>query len=89
MGVPVVSLAGDRFMARMGFMLLGAVGLGALAQSDPAAFAAAADLAGAPARRATLRRTLRARRCATRPAVPASSNAPIAPCGGAGACGSR
>jgi uncharacterized protein (TIGR03032 family) len=62
MGVPVVTLVGDRFMARMGFMLLGAVGLGALAQPDPAAFAAAAaDLAGDAAQRATLRRELRQR----------------------------
>jgi predicted O-linked N-acetylglucosamine transferase (SPINDLY family) len=62
MGVPVVSLATGLHAGRVGLSLLTAVGLPELAGSTPDQFhAIALGLAGDPARRAELRRTLRAR----------------------------
>ena len=60
MGVPVISLVGDRHAARVGLSLLSAVGLSHLAVDSPDAFAAAAArLAADPAGLATLRASLR------------------------------
>src|SRR4029077_2442406 len=54
MGVPVVTLRGDRHAARVGASLLTRVGLEALIADDEAGYVAtAAALAGAPARRAS------------------------------------
>ncbi len=62
MGVPVVALAGDRHAARVGASLLAAAGLPDLVAADPDGYVALAQaLAGDPARRAELRRTLRSR----------------------------
>lgn len=62
MGVPVVSLAGHRFVSRMGYAHLARVGLSDLAVTDPRAFAAtAARLASDADRRAALRSGLRDR----------------------------
>jgi len=61
MGVPVVSLAGTRFVGRMGTDLLTKIGHADLvARSVEAYVAIAVALAGDPSRRAALRRTLRA-----------------------------
>ncbi len=66
MGVPVVSLKGGNFCARMGASILGAVGLSDLVAATPAEFVAIArDLARNRVRRQTLRRTLRARLAAS------------------------
>ncbi len=60
MGVPVISLAGPRMIARMGAGLLAAVGLNQCATTDADAFVArAAALAGDVHGLAELRRTLR------------------------------
>jgi len=62
MGVPVVSLTGDRTASRMGLTILSRVGLPELAASSEDAFVnTAALLASDHQRRAELRRTLRAR----------------------------
>ena len=56
MGVPVISLVGDRHSARVGLSLLSAVGLADLAVHSPEAFAAqAAQLAADPASLTALR----------------------------------
>jgi predicted O-linked N-acetylglucosamine transferase (SPINDLY family) len=61
MGVPAVSLAGDRFASRLGCSVLSNAGLPHLVASTPVAFARlAADLAGDLPRLAALRRGLRA-----------------------------
>ena len=62
MGVPVVSLRGARFAARVGASLLGAVGLPELVAEDAAQYEAiAAALASDPERLAGLRAALRPR----------------------------
>ena len=62
MGVPVVTLAGERFCGRMGVSLLESVGLGELVAPDAQAYIrTAATLAADPARLAALRGGLRAR----------------------------
>jgi predicted O-linked N-acetylglucosamine transferase (SPINDLY family) len=62
MGVPVVSLIGDRFVGRVGLDVLSRVGLGDLAVEGESAYVAtAAALAKDVARRETLRRELRGR----------------------------
>ena len=59
LGVPVVTLAGDRLLGRYGATLLNAVGLGDLvAESDDAYVATAVSLARDPERLAALRGTL-------------------------------
>lgn len=60
MGVPVVTLVGDRVLGRYGLSLLRAVGLAdGVAEDEQTYIARAAALAGDPARLAELRRTLR------------------------------
>jgi predicted O-linked N-acetylglucosamine transferase (SPINDLY family) len=62
MGVPVVTLTGDRIASRYGASLLGAVGLGDLvAENDPDYVAIASSLATDKVRRSELRGTLRRR----------------------------
>ncbi len=62
MGVPVVTLRGDRHAARVGTSLLTRAGLTELIADDPEGFVRiAADLAASPARLAVLRADLRAR----------------------------
>ncbi|MCE7974714.1 MAG: hypothetical protein DYG92_10410 [Leptolyngbya sp. PLA1] len=62
MGVPVVSLVGDRHAARVGLSLLHNVGLPELAASDEDAYVAAAlALANDPARLSSIRGSLRDR----------------------------
>jgi predicted O-linked N-acetylglucosamine transferase (SPINDLY family) len=62
MGVPVVSLAGDRHASRVGLSLLSAAGLPELvARTEDEFVTTAAALAADPARRADLRATLRSR----------------------------
>ena len=67
MGVPVVTLMGDRHAGRVGATLLEAVGLEDLVTGTPDAYVkAAASLAGDPHRLVCLRRTLRQRMQASR-----------------------
>jgi predicted O-linked N-acetylglucosamine transferase (SPINDLY family) len=67
MGVPVVTLRGDRHAARVGTSLLTRVGLAALIADDEAGYVArAADLAAAPERLAQLRAGLRAQVAASK-----------------------
>ncbi len=62
MGVPVVTLVGRAHASRVGATLLHAVGLDELAAADPDQFVSlASQLATDPARRTTLRASLRAR----------------------------
>jgi len=62
MGVPVVTLAGDRFISRMGVSMLASLGLTELAADTPEDYMAiAARLAGDPDRLAALRAGLRER----------------------------
>jgi len=62
MGVPVVTLAGSRFVGRAGAAMLGEVGLGDLVAAGEAAYVEAVlRLASDPARRARLRAELRPR----------------------------
>jgi len=62
MGVPVVTLAGDRFISRMGVSMLASLGLTELAADTPEDYVAiAARLAGDPDRLAALRAGLRER----------------------------
>jgi predicted O-linked N-acetylglucosamine transferase (SPINDLY family) len=62
MGVPVVTLAGDRHAGRMGASILNAVGLGELVATTPQQYVeTSAQLAGDPDRLAKLRSSLRAR----------------------------
>lgn len=62
MGVPTVTLAGDRHAGRVGASILTRVGLDELIAPDPEAYlTAAADLAADPERSARLRRELRDR----------------------------
>jgi len=66
MGVPVVTLAGERMIERQGASLLTAVGLDELIATDRADYVAkAAALARDPERRATLRAQLRERMAAS------------------------
>lgn len=67
MGVPVVSLQGERVLGRYGSAFLKTVGLPELVAKDEAAYVeAAVGLAGDLGRLAELRRTLRARMAASR-----------------------
>jgi len=60
MGVPMVTLVGDRFISRVGASLLRTVGLGDLVATDVESYVAiAAGLAADPARLAAIRSTLR------------------------------
>lgn len=60
MGVPVVTLAGDRWVSRVGTSILSSVGLDALVATTPAAYVdLAASLAADTARLRELRATLR------------------------------
>jgi predicted O-linked N-acetylglucosamine transferase (SPINDLY family) len=62
MGVPVISLVGDRSTARLGLSFLSTVGLGALATGDPEGFVMRAqELAGNLPRLAEIRSKLRHR----------------------------
>jgi predicted O-linked N-acetylglucosamine transferase (SPINDLY family) len=62
MGVPVISLAGDRSTARLSLSFLTTAGLGALATTDPHAFVhCAVELAGNLPRLAEIRDKLRQR----------------------------
>lgn len=62
MGVPVVTLAGDRFISRMGVSMLTSLGLTELIAKTPEDYVAiAARLAGDPVRLAALRAGLRER----------------------------
>lgn len=62
MGVPVISLAGDRSTARLSLSFLMTAGLGALATTDPSAFVhCAGELAGNRPRLAEIRDKLRQR----------------------------
>jgi len=62
MGVPVITLAGERFIARQGASLLGAVGLGSLIATDPEDYVnKAVELARNHAFRHQLRRQQRDR----------------------------
>jgi predicted O-linked N-acetylglucosamine transferase (SPINDLY family) len=62
MGVPVISLIGDRHAARVGYDILSRIGLGELAAADTASYiATAATLAADVPRLAQIRRELRAR----------------------------
>jgi predicted O-linked N-acetylglucosamine transferase (SPINDLY family) len=62
MGVPVVTLSGDRFVARAGTSLLSTLGLtGCIAETHAEYVAIAQRLAGDPARLAALRASLRDR----------------------------
>ncbi len=62
MGVPVVTLAGDRFISRMGVSMLTSLGLTELIAHTPEEYVAiAARLAGDPGRLAALRAGLRGR----------------------------
>ena len=66
MGVPVVTLAGDRHAARMGASLLSRLGLEELIAADEAEYLEiAASLAADPGRRARLRAELRPRMAAS------------------------
>lgn len=67
MGVPVLSLCGDRFSARMGYSILQAVGLPGFAADSPAALVdRAVALAADPVGLAALRAGLRPRMAAAR-----------------------
>lgn len=60
MGVPVISLPGESFCARMGFSILNTVGLGEFVADSPDSYVAlAAELAGDHSRLARLRLELR------------------------------
>jgi predicted O-linked N-acetylglucosamine transferase (SPINDLY family) len=62
MGVPFVTLAGDRYMARMGVSLLTNVGLGSLVAENPDEYVTlACKLASDPMHLATIRASLRER----------------------------
>jgi protein O-GlcNAc transferase len=62
MGVPVVTLEGDRHASRVGASLLGHLGAGAWVARDPASFAAiVAGLVGDASGLASIRSGLRAR----------------------------
>jgi protein O-GlcNAc transferase len=62
MGTPVVTVAGDRFVGRVGAAILGQIGLADLVAADVDAYVATAvRLAGDPPRRAALRSELRDR----------------------------
>jgi protein O-GlcNAc transferase len=62
MGVPVVSLAGDSYVSRVGASVLGAIGLGELLAETPEEYVEKARaLAGDPARLSQLRSGMRAR----------------------------
>jgi predicted O-linked N-acetylglucosamine transferase (SPINDLY family) len=62
MGVPVVSLAGDRFVGRMGVSILSAAGLPEMVAATPDEYVAkVVGLAGDPSRLAGLRASLRDR----------------------------
>jgi predicted O-linked N-acetylglucosamine transferase (SPINDLY family) len=77
-GVPLVTLAGRQFAARVGASLLQAVGLPELvAESEQDYEALILELAGQPDRLASIRATLAAnRRYSTPPAIPATSRPP-------------
>jgi predicted O-linked N-acetylglucosamine transferase (SPINDLY family) len=66
MGVPVVSLAGERFLGRVGASVLAEAGLGDLVAADEASYVdLAAALAADPERRRRLKRSLRGRLAAS------------------------